>query len=168
MNFIVKLACCTIVTIFWLVTPVLAKQLSLSERVKVCSELTSDQARLSCFDQLTTKSSQVTKSVPQSVQQPTQLSAQQVDAFAKEQVKLSKTEQAKELTSISATIDKLTKTVHGQWKITFANGQKWLQKGNTRLSLKVGQRVVITKGALGAIYLKKDNSNTRIKVKRLK
>ena len=122
MNFIVKLACCTIVTIFWLVTPVLAKQLSLSEKVKVCSEMTSDQARLSCFDQLTTKSSQVTKSVPQSVQQPTQLSAQQVDAFAKEQVKLSKAEQAKELTSISATIDKLTKTVHG-------NGKSHLQMG---------------------------------------
>ncbi len=168
MNFIVKLACCTIGTIFWLVPPVLAKQLNLSEKVKVCSEMTSDQARLSCFDQLTTKSSPITKSAPQSVQQPAQLSAQQIDAFAKEQVKLSKTEQAKELTSISATIDKLTKTVHGQWKITFKNGQKWLQKDTTKFSLKVGQRVVLTKGALSAIYLKREGSNKRIKVKRLK
>ena len=37
-----------------------------------------------------------------------------------------------------------------------------------RLRLKEGDLVVITKGALGAVYLQKENTNKRIKVKRLK
>ncbi|MFT5003340.1 MAG: hypothetical protein ACI952_001693, partial [Flavobacteriales bacterium] len=36
------------------------------------------------------------------------------------------------------------------------------------LRLTQGDLVVITKGALGAVYLQKENTNKRIKVKRLK
>lgn len=160
MNFVVKLTCCIIFSLFLIVPPSEAKKLSLVEQVSTCSQITSNEARLSCFDKLTTNTG--------SVQQANQLSTQQIDAFAKEQVKLDKDEQAQELTSISATVATLSKTVHGQWKMTFENGQKWLQKDSTKLSLKVGQQVVISKGALGVIFLQKANSNKRIKVKRLK
>ncbi len=168
MNFVVKLTCCIIFSLFLIVPPSEAKKLSLVEQVSTCSQITSNEARLSCFDKLTTNTGQVTQAIETSVQQANQLSTQQIDAFAKEQVKLDEAEQAQELTSISATVATLSKTVHGQWKMTFENGQKWLQKDSTKLSLKVGQQVVISKGALGAIYLKKANSNKRIKVKRLK
>ena len=163
-----KLACCFIVTSFLVMPAVLAKNISLNEKIEACSEISDNQLRLSCFDQLSNGNIQVTKPVDPSTQQSAQLSNQQIDAFAKEQVELSKSEQAKVINSISAMVDKLSQTAYGQWKITFKNGQKWLQKDTTRFSLKVGQRVVLTKGALGAIYLKKEDSNKRIKVKRLK
>jgi bacillopeptidase F (M6 metalloprotease family) len=168
MNTVMKLACCAIVTSLLVMPAVLAKQISLSEKIDACGEISDNQLRLSCFDQLSNGNIQVTKSVEPSIQKSAQLSNQQIDAFAKEQVKSSESEQAKVINSISATVDKLSQTVYGQWKITFKNGQKWQQKDTARFSLKVGQRVIITKGALSAIYLKKEGSNKRIKVKRLK
>ncbi len=163
-----KLACCAIVISFLVMPAALAKHTSLSEKIKACSEINDNQLRLSCFDQLSNGNIQVTIPVESSLKQTAQLSNRQIDAFAKEQVKTSESEQSKVINTISATVDKLSQTVYGQWKITFKNGQKWLQKDTIKFSLKVGQRVILTKGALSAIYLTKEGSNKRIKVKRLK
>jgi Na+-transporting NADH:ubiquinone oxidoreductase subunit NqrC len=73
-----------------------------------------------------------------------------------------------EVDNIVLTIDKLKKMLRGEWKITFTNGQVWQQKDSLRLSLKEGQDVKISKGALSSYYLKKEQNNKRIKVKRLK
>ena len=142
---------------------VLAKGVALGDKVEVCSKISQDTARLVCFDQLT----QVNNS-PELVPQITAMTAAQVDDFSKSHVKKTDEEKAKEILSISLTISKLEKTVRGQWRLTFKNGQKWQQKDTAKLRLTQGDLVVITKGALGAVYLQKENTNKRIKVKRLK
>jgi hypothetical protein len=83
-------------------------------------------------------------------------------------VKKTAEEKAKEIDSITLTISQLSKSPYGQWKITFDNGQRWQQKDNHKLSLKTGQRVILTKGAISSVFLQKENSTKRIKVKRLK
>ena len=98
----------------------------------------------------------------------TGLTAEQVDSFSKEQVKKTAEESAKEIDSITLTISKLSKSPYGEWRITFENGQRWQQKDNYKLSLKTGQRVILTKGSLSSVYLQKENTTKRIKVKRLK
>lgn len=174
MNKIIKLTY-FVVTTSLLSQTAIAEEKTLSERVLGCVKITQDKARLTCFDQATEKYSN--KSVdltvtPLAAQQVdsnvTHLTAEQVDSFSKEQVKKTAEETAKEIASITLTISKLSKSPYGQWKITFENGQKWQQKDNYKLSLKKGQRVILTKGAISSVFLQKENSTKRIKVKRLK
>jgi len=151
---------------------VFAKQTELAADVKSCSEISNNKARLTCFDQLTAKQdhkAQLPKTTAlKATGLKTELSAEQVDLFSKEQVEKTVEEKANEITSISLTISKLEKTQRKKWKITFENGQQWLQKDTTKLKLKQGEQVMLTKGALSSVFLIKENSNKRIKVKRLK
>ena len=163
MNNIKMLAIFSVLSCLVVTTSVSAKQADLASKVKACSEIADNQTRLSCYDQLNDKRTSVAV-----VSAKPSLTDQQVDSFAKEQVKKTKAEKIKEVNTITLTIDELSKTLHGYWKITFTNGQKWQQKDSTRLKLKQGEQVTLTKGTFGAIYLKKENANKRIKVKRLK
>ncbi|GAW95032.1 hypothetical protein [Colwellia marinimaniae] len=154
-----------------LVFPLLAQgqTTNLAADIKVCRQISQDQARLTCFDALSQQKLSVSKLASTSVTAgQVALTAEQIDAFAKEQVKKTTEELANEINSISLTISKLTKTPRGKWNIFFENGQKWQQKDTIKFKLKVGQQVILTKGALSAVFLQKENTNTRIKVKRLK
>jgi len=172
MNYIEKLSYCAFVGCLLLPQTVSAKQADLAEKIKVCSEVSGNKARLSCFDKITAKQGakvEVSKTTGlKATGLKTELSAEQVDLFSKEQVEKTAEEKANEIKSISLTISKLEKTQRKQWKITFENGQKWLQKDTTKLKLKEGENVTLTKGALSSVFLIKENSNKRIKVKRLK
>lgn len=159
----IKLTYFTVITSLLLSPTVLAKEENLSDRIQDCVKISQDTARLTCFDQLTSKSSTISAEP-----EVTDLTAEQVDSFSKGQVKKTSEELANEINSITLTISKLSKTPYGQWKITFENGQKWQQKDSYKLSLKTGQRVVLTKGAITSVFLQKENTKKRIKVKRLK
>ena len=163
MNNLSKLAYYLIVIGLLLTQTVLAKETELSSKIQGCAKISQDTVRLTCFDQLTNKDSG-TPVEPEI----TYLTAKQVDSFSKEQVKKTSEELAKEINSITLTISKLTKTLHGQWKIIFENGQKWQQKDTVRLTLKQGDKVILTKGALSSVFLQKEKTNKRIRVKRLK
>jgi small-conductance mechanosensitive channel len=174
MNKITKLTYFAVVTSL-LSNTAIAEEASLTDRVQGCVKITQDTARLACFDQLIMKHNNqsidlaVTQlATPRVDSEVTELTAQQIDSFSKEQVKKTAEESAKEINSITLTISKLSKTPYGQWKITFENGQKWKQKDNDKLSLKTGQRVILTKGSLKSVFLQKENTAKRIKVKRLK
>tara|TARA_R100001377_G_scaffold80982_1_gene60209 strand:+ start:227 stop:721 length:495 start_codon:yes stop_codon:yes gene_type:complete len=164
MNKITKLTYFAVVTSL-LSNTAIAEEISLTDRVQGCVKITQDTARLACFDQL------ISKAKPTAIKaEPiiTGLTAEQVDSFSKEQVKKTAEESAKEIDSITLTISKLSKSPYGEWRITFENGQRWQQKDNYKLSLKTGQRVILTKGSLSSVYLQKENTTKRIKVKRLK
>ncbi len=167
-----KLSYCVFVGSILLSQTVFAEQAELAVKVKACSEVSNNQARLTCFDELTAKQGhkvELSKTTGlKATGLKTELSAEQVDLFSKEQVEKTAEEKANEITSISLTISKLEKTQRKQWKVTFENGQQWLQKDTTKLKLKQGEQVMLSKGALSSVFLVKENSNKRIKVKRLK
>lgn len=159
----------------------------ISTELQQCAQVTDNFARLTCFDKLAIKHSGKTVApakaavpkppksaeivAPVSKPKPTVKQAttsKEVDEFAKSHLGKSEQEKAEEITEISAQITELSKTAHGYWKITLDNGQQWQQKDSYSFSLKVKQDVVLSKGALGAIYLKKAGSNKRIRVRRLK
>jgi len=165
---------------------------NLSEAVHQCVKITNDQQRLACFDRLvqpaikpsvetisevtavaTVTATAVAKSDKAQTQDNAQTEVQiqkkqDIDEFAQEHLVKTPEMLAKEVNSIELVISELTKLIRGEWKITFDNGQKWRQKGNTRIKLKVGDNVIIEKGALGVFYLKKVATKKRIQVKRLK
>jgi hypothetical protein len=135
-----------------------------------CSIISSNDERLACFDKLVfnnaNQSVQVTTAVALSITDEKLTKHKLVDNFAKEQVKKTKKEQGP--SSIFATVSKVKKLLRGQWVLYFDNGQKWQQTDTTRIKFKVGNKVRLDKGAMGAIYLYKDGSHRSIKVKRLK
>ncbi len=156
-----RLASSIIVVSLFFTQTVLAKE-SL-QQLEDCVRISQDTARLACFDKLTEKLS--SKSVEAST---TQVITQQVDDFSKEHIEKTAEEKANEVLSISLIVKTLKKVGRGQWKITFNNGQQWQQKDATRFKLKEGDKVTLTKGALGSVFLQKENTNKRMKVKRLK
>jgi hypothetical protein len=106
---------------------------------------------------------------PEEVKELTQVKlkkAKDIDKFSNES--LIKTQAEKGPDSITATISNLKKLLRGQWVIYFENGQKWQQKDIATVKLKVGDSVRLKKGSMGAVYLFKENSNRKIRVKRLK
>jgi len=146
-----------------------------------CTDIVDNLARLTCFDSLAKPL--VSTQVQLSNNTISVVKAKQVlvdsenlalvasvkqreieEAFAKPQLKNDDVETER----ISLTISKLSKTLRGQWKVSFSNGQVWQQKDSLRLSLKLGDLVELNKGALGAYFMKKSQSNKRIRVKRLK
>jgi hypothetical protein len=181
---------------FFILTPmyVMASDISLINNLKTCAVIKKEAVRLQCFDDLTKKtrvfsyneeytlnqdsvseinSSEINKANSLEANsklvdnQINPLTATQIDNFSKEKVKKTSQEIADEVNTISLTISKLSKSLRGQWKIFFANGQHWQQKDNINLRLKVGDKVQLIKGALGSVFLKKEDTNKRIKVRRL-
>ena len=135
-----------------------------------CSTILSSDERLACFDKLVTASANesvmATTAVTPSITDKILAEDKLVDNFAKEHIKKTKKEQGPN--SIFATVSKVKKLLRGQWILYFENGQKWQQTDTSKVKFKVGNKVRLSKAALGAIYLYKDGSNRSIKVKRLK
>lgn len=189
MNDLNKLAS-SIIAVSLFFTPVTLAKDSL-DQLEDCVKITQDTARLACFDKLTEKLSnksvevntaqlipqKVDDSSKESIESLTSKSAeastaqaitQQVDDFSKEHIEKTAEEKANEVLSISLIVDTLKKVGRGQWKITFKNGQQWQQKDVTKFKLKEEDKVTLTKGALGSVFLQKEGHNKRMKVKRLK
>ena len=66
------------------------------------------------------------------------------------------------------TVKSVRQTGRNKLSITFENGQVWHQSDDNYIKITPGNRVKLTKGMLGVIYLKTENQKRRIKVKRKK
>ncbi|GAA0812669.1 hypothetical protein KO495_09140 [Colwellia sp. D2M02] len=185
MNNFNKILCLSLIALLGSTGAYAIEHADITEEVKRCAGENDNTKRLSCFDALSqsVKSTPVIlapaavgKSSTSTVTTDTQVAEKNTapivltqhekeEAFAKSEEAASN---EPEITSITLTIASLKKMLRGEWKITFTNGQVWKQKGSERLSLKAGQEVQLSKGALSAYYLQKLDSNKRIQVKRLK
>ena len=161
----------TIITVFTCLFSPLSFASILEEGEK-CTEIKSNKLRLSCFDQLFAKNS---ARLQQETRTKAQLEAQakaaaehalEVKATNEQTFGLKKkTDTEQKLHLIVATVDA---TPYGNLKLKFKNGQVWKQTDSTRLRLKSGDAVIISRGAFGSFNLKKVTSNKKIKVKRIK
>lgn len=132
-----------------------------------CSEINNDDARLVCFDKLVRPNTKLpVEAVVPSIVNNKSLEQREVNDFAKEH--LAKNKEKEEIASIVATVSKLDKLLRGQWVIYLENGQKWQQTDTASIRLKKDNKVYLKRGAMGAVYLYKENSHRSIKVKRLK
>lgn len=167
----------------------------LPTRLAKCGQVALAKDRLACFDSLLVKTIEnknpnIAKAPVAAVSEPAQVNTpvaptkakvvapvatvktqtpkntEEVNTFAKEHLKKSDSEQT--LQSIKSSITKLKKLIRGQWVIDLENGQKWQQKDNVKIKLKVGYTVIMKKGALGTVYLSKEGSKRSMRVKRLK
>ncbi|ARD44249.1 hypothetical protein [Colwellia sp. PAMC 21821] len=178
-NYLISLA---ILTLFSFATQAETLNTSLAE----CANIQESSARLICFDNLAAQAvtpkvvtptaeilesvvTKPSKSVPtakaKALMAPAALKAAD---FGAEHLK--KPPVAEEDLQVVFMIEKLSKDPYGRWNFTFKNGQQWKQTDSAFLKLTVGDDVVLKKGFMNAVYLKKNlpNSSKKIRVKRLK
>jgi hypothetical protein len=147
-----------------------AEASSLKIQLQHCSIINDNNERLACYDQLTPKQAALVTTPSAEAIAPLAgvvkaESPDKVDNFGKKHLKK---EVIKADQSIIFTIATLKKLNYDNWKFTFENGQVWRQKDSKKIKLKSGDRVKLSKGFMGAIYLQKIDSNKRITVKRIK
>lgn len=71
------------------------------------------------------------------------------------------------LERLQAKVVSVSSTPSGDWVATLDNGQAWAQvPTGTRFSLRVGDAVTITPGALGSFLLRKDSGGSSVRVRR--
>lgn len=153
----------------------------LADDLSKCMKVSSDKDRLQCFDKLADKTivpiaptKKIVSAKPiqghiepeQKHIEPEPEKTKAIEDFSKEVLK--KPPEDKGPNSITATISKVKQLIRGQWVIHFENGQKWQQKDSAKIKLKVGDFVRLKKGTMGTVYLYKEGSKRKIRVKRLK
>ncbi len=79
-----------------------------------------------------------------------------------------KTVQEEQVQAVELTIAKAKKSIHGNWTLTFENGQQWRTLSSERTKFKTGQQVEIKRGVLNSFSVSIVGSNRAMKVKRLK
>jgi hypothetical protein len=63
---------------------------------------------------------------------------------------------------------KIQKAPYGELIITVENGQVWRQTDGMRFKLSTDEMIIIERGALGSFFIGKENTNRRIRAKRVK
>jgi hypothetical protein len=89
---------------------------------------------------------------------------QQQASFGKEDVKRPEGI----IKQLKAKVSKIQKAPYGELIITFENAQVWRQTDSIRFRLSADEMVIIERGALGSFFIGKENSNQRIRAKRVK
>jgi hypothetical protein len=168
-------------------TIVLTSQLSFamslnSEALLACIKIESSNQRLICFDQAmanislneTTKNdmdlsgaistaSQSDKNAAPIVKTTPPQNAKANFGLEKQKLRENKTQ----LESIDASVVSIQELASAQKVLTLDNQQRWQQISSGTFRIKVGDTLVLTRGAFGSFKLKKQGTNRAIKVKRL-
>lgn len=143
-----------------------------------CRALRGDAQRLACYDRLVDAAQApaveqapagVQAAVPQSAEPPPSLGERQFGrSTAGGDRDLRKLYGVEDIASLVAEVASIEHAADRTLEITLVNGQVWRQKGAAPISLHVGDRVRIDRGALGAYYLRRESGGRTISVKRTK
>lgn len=157
-----------------------AKAQTLENSLLSCTKIQDSLARLTCFDDVAERARKSTAKVvkpsamaivAETEKLPTPATPKlptKAESFGAEHLK--KTNVSKEDLQIVFTVDKISKDHYGKLRFTFKNGQQWQQTDSAFLRVKAGDSVLLKKGFMDAVYLKKNQSNSskKIRVKRQK
>lgn len=160
--------------------PTLAQAETLAEAMEKCRVVSNSLNRLVCYDQLAQRANNLEDSdlqefyaqrpvgAPPTARAPQQPRGAQPpkpeSTFGLEaQIQREKSDTLPEITAVVGKVEKAPK---GKLIITLDDGQVWRQTDTETLRLKSGDTVVISRGMIGAFYLKKTSGKKRIRVKR--
>lgn len=149
---------------------------TLETELAKCGQVKDSLARLVCYDDLVKTASLPAVSKKQSVVTAPRTKTVPVTApieskeesFGAEHLK--KKAVSENVQQVVFVVEKLKEDQYGKLHVTFENGQQWKQTDSVYFRLKTGESVILKKGALGSVYLKKNDveSNRKIRVKRVK
>ena len=160
---------------------------ALQDELRVCRDLTDDDARLICYDAAVDRSRQsaYSRPAPAPAKPPAPAPAEAVssaaattaaaslsqeDLFGKSGDEVERTVEeatgSERIDSLSATVSKLHQYSYGKVLITLDNGQVWKQVDTSNLRLRVGDAVDIERASLGSFMLRKEGSKRSMRVSR--
>lgn len=154
---------------------------NLKGKLLLCADVNDSLERLVCYDNLAKKLNSKNIKVSKKIAKPTE-SVAKVTApvitkkvmtktekdFGADHLRKTDADRAAELNEVIFTISKLSTNKYDRKLITFTNGQNWKQTDDTSIRLAVNDKVQLTKGVFGVVFLKKMNNNRKIKIRRLK
>ena len=149
---------------------------SLNAELAKCAKIQDSLARLVCFDDLAKTASLSPVSEKQSsTSVPIAKKSARIEPIVSKEANfgaehLKKTNVSEDDLQVVFVVEKLKKDQYGKWRFTFKNGQQWKQSDSSHFRVKIGESVLLKKGFMDAVYLKKNkaDSNKKIRVKRIK
>lgn len=166
---------------------------SLQDELRLCRDLTDDDARLICYDAAMDRNEQDAYGRPASAstKQPgpapvgaanaaagagaaaatgAEVSLSQEDLFGKSSDEVERTVELvtgdQRIDGLSATVTRLQQYGYDKALITLDNGQIWKQVDGSNLRLRVGDAVNIERASLGSFMLRKQGSKRSMRVSR--
>ncbi|SEL32165.1 hypothetical protein SAMN05216262_10937 [Colwellia chukchiensis] len=145
-----------------------AQASTITEQLGNCRKITANVARLACFDQLANQVAAVATAAADS-DSLTTAKPRDVEMFGAKQLKKSPPE-TESRPQVIFTVKTFKYDPYGKLRFTFENGQQWQQTDSHPFKVKVGESLLLQKGVLDAVYLKKNQAGAKrkIRVKRLK
>jgi hypothetical protein len=170
----------------------IAAQASDAESAAVrCVNIEADDKRLACYDRLfkqTTAQEEQKQTMPEADMKvvaapevplkaiersineaPLSVEAEQaaMDNFGAENLSR-KEDNSDDLSELSAVVASVSEDPRGRRTFVLANGQVWKEDENSRVRVKEGTQIVISKGAFSAYYLKRAGTSRSVRVSRTK
>ena len=149
---------------------------ALASSILSCTKQIDDAQRLHCYDEVS-QSLKTTKDalVPSAAvaQQPTiappaQIQSRQQTALVDGFGLSARPDPKDEVEKISAHVTNIDQDPFKKLVVSLDLGQVWQQTDGTRMYLREGDSVFLTKGALGSFFLAVEGKNKRMRVKRIK
>ena len=136
-----------------------------------CAMLDDDAARLACYDSRNPPHKNATRTQSSVAHPPSPASAPAPRVTPDKDFGLAEQESARkkatEPTDMVARVDSVSQRLSGELLLKLDNGQSWVQtQRNSGVLIKAGERVTISRGALGG-YLLSSDSGTTMRVRRL-
>jgi len=145
----------TVVALSWFVAlPLQAAELTTA--LQQCLQLTQDDTRLQCYDQLA-RSLQATQATP-----TVQPAADPVQSFG-----LENRVPEQQVADLKLEVKSVRMTKKGRLEITMQNGQVWLQTDDSRLDVQPGDQCIIERATFGSFLLNNGRNNRNIRVRRV-
>lgn len=146
-----------------------AQAADLASGMQHCLQLSQDQARLQCYDQLARQSSTPVAAVAAT---PTPVaSAPETPAAAAvdptQSFGLEKRTPKEQISDLQLEAKSVRTTSKGRVEITMQNGQIWLQTDDSRFDVKPGDLCRIERAMMGSFLLDNGRSNRKIRVRRV-
>lgn len=181
-----KLACLLAIGVIGQSNAVQAE--TISEALFKCSKESNSLKRLVCYDRLTQQAKGYTdvelprniatgnvnvprvsrSQSPETSESPTTIAVQPRTAEQRFGLSEKVEYQDKDLDVLTLTLQDIKKDPRNKRSFYLENGQVWKQTDDASILIKSGDTAIIEKGLLGAYFLKKEGTNRRVKVKRIK
>jgi uncharacterized cupin superfamily protein len=133
-----------------------------------CKAITDDTARLACYDAATGRSGEgyITASPASAAAVAAGTSSSAAATTAAARAATLEPASDKAANSFESRIKTATRRSNGMWVIALEDGTSWLQADSTQeWTLKAGDPVVLSRGAMGAWFVKKTGSNRTFRVR---
>lgn len=162
-----------------------ASNVDLKTQLQSCQQISDEEQRLSCFDQIVTQlettsqdkpattlispPEQRATSVPPTVQATAapQQAAAPVTQDLTEKFGLKKPNPEEQIQEITSVVSALGMDLRKKLLITLENGQQWRQIDQEYLNIKPGDRCVVKRGAIGSFLLGIEGAKKKIRVRRV-